>query len=248
MNRNMTFSITLAVGSIIWFASSEPRASIPAFINSGGCRYQIVEQGSLTIPEASLNGIPLGGSGRTLPIAGKDTAALHSPMRMENRGRISRTLRIHEASDQGPYVGMTIWAGGPEGTSIIAGMQVMHLRASSLSPPTFRLRPEKGSNCDNNVSVYANDESSISEKAMNHIEACDYVPPRSCGPKLPITMLMTCRLRSSFPKGRALYVVSSSDGTDTTSTLVDWDMMTAWRFDSSAYEPANPRRTCRSPF
>jgi hypothetical protein len=248
MRRSLVMLIVIGSGAIGWSITRDQKIGIPSFALTGSCEYDVTDRGPMTNPPISLQGVMLGQSQRSFSIQNDGPEYPYPAARMERRGEISRVGVLHRNVDDGAYVGRTEATGDPAGRRVIAAVVASRYKPEGWHRPTMTLHSRRGSGCGMTVKVYANDPSATSASAMDHMDRCDYVPPASCGPKRPLWMLLTCRMRSNFPKGRALYVVSSNDGTDVGSTLVDWDMMTAWRFDASSYRPANMRRKCDNPF
>ena len=248
MTRYLTILIMMASLIIIWSITRNQKIGIPSFALTDSCEYDVTDRGPMTNPPEGLRGVMLGRTQRSFSMRNDGPGYPHPATGMQGRGETSKIDMTHSSVDEGPYVSRTEATGDPAGRRVIAAVVASHFEPEGRHRPTMTLLSRRGSSCDVTVRVYANDASATSAWAMDHIDRCDYVPPASCGPRLPVWMLLTCRIRSNFPKGRALYVVSSNDGTDVGSTIVDWDMMTAWRFDASSYRPANMRRECGNPF
>lgn len=218
--------------------------AMPNLAVPGKCEYDLIYSGSRQRPPTSLAGITLGAPEQLAPVrSGQKSIA------STNKGRGERSYYLQtmmEGNDSGSYVMSTVSTGDQNGRRVIAGIHALNPVIEDLPVPSFILRPKHGSNCAGDVAVYAQDQSAISATALKHAESCDYVPVDSCGPSLPIIMMATCRMRSEFPKGKALYVIGKKH--NQTAFLADWSAMTEWRFDPTTYRPANRRRECPNPF
>ena len=216
--------------------------SVPSLALSNRCEYDVIKEGQPSAPISSLEGIGLGDveTATNGQIQADDRVIKH-------RGQISHLPQdMREADDDRQYVMSTVSIGDRQSRTIVAGIQTLNSDIRGLPAPTFILKPKKGSSCADQVSVYAEDASAISGSALRHLEVCDHIPNDACGPSLPTTMLATCRIKSNFPKGKALYVIGNKP--DQIAFLADWSAMREWRFSPDGYKPANTRKSCPNPF
>lgn len=240
--------LTIAIGSTLLAGAAlygiRLDSSVPVLAMPGRCQYDLIYSGSNRNVPSSLAGVALGSPNRSdLSRTSRDS----SIQAMPGRGEMSHSPpEIRQPSDNLSYVLSTVATGGRNGDALIAGIQSANPDLDTLPSPSFILRPKPGSSCADDVTVYAQDASAISESSLEHVEVCNHIPEGSCGPSLPINMLATCRLRSSFPKGKALYVIGKKP--HQIAFLADWTAMTDWRFSPDSYKPANTRKSCPSPF
>lgn len=248
MRRSRTALTIIATSGALFTGAALHQArrasSVPVLAMPGKCRYDVIRSGSNRSVPSSLGGIALGSLDRS-SLSG---TSRHPAMQaMSGSGETSHfPPKIWETSDDLSHVLSTVSTGNQDGDAVIAGILSANPDVDTPPSPSFILRPKSGSGCADDVTVYAQDASAISESSLEHVEVCNHVPEGSCGPPLPISMLATCRLRSSFPKGKALYLIGKRP--HQIAFLADWTAMSESRFGRDGYKPANTRKSCPNPF
>lgn len=232
----------LFTGVVLHQARPEP--SVPVLAMPGECRYDVILSGPNHSVPSSLGGVALGSHDHSRP---SGTGRHPSMQATYGSGETSHfPPKIWETSDDLSHVLSTVSTGDRNGNAVITGILSTNPDIGTPPSPSFILRPRPGSNCGDDVMVYAQDASAISKSSLEHVEACNHIPEGSCGPPLPISMLATCRLRSSFPKGKALYLIGKRP--HQIAFLADWTAMSESRFGRDGYKPANTRKSCPNPF
>jgi hypothetical protein len=233
----------LACSSLLAISKLDHTSSSP---ENSSCMYDIQDQGELIRPPAELMGVRLLELERSVAIRHSSDTGPPPAILMIGRGQVSRSRGTLYEDGKSTTLLATYASGDDAGRRVVTTVIARNSSIISLDKPSYTLalkKPRPG--CAPKVEVYAEDPSAISRSAIIHSEMCDVRKPIGCGVQAPSFLSLTCGMRSSYPKGRALYM-STSNG-ERTATLVDWSTMTNWRLDPSTYQPHH-EMACSNPF
>ena len=243
----VTLTITAAsigLASLAAYASRDTAKAVP-FYEYQGCLYDIIHVGPLQKPDAQVTDMRLGEAEHDLAIR-RDTDPKAIPSLIMNHKGEAFHSEGSLYDDQDGVSTLIYSSGDANDRRVVSGIQTKTTETKTRSPSFILRSRNRTVNCVQRVRVYAEDASAISHRAILNVEQCTAPTIPSCDHDRAFHLPLTCRMRSNFPKGRALYV-ATNDGR-TTATLVDWSTMVDWRFDDSSYQPYSRPRTCVDPF